>query len=100
MIIINNRSYSGSVVSQDDRELKVLINAVDSIDDICLALNGVKTVTDRQQNDQETVYTVNTALTVSTVAPNTYIITFLTKPTAMQEMSNAIDALLVMMLEG
>lgn len=100
MIIINNRSYSGSVVSQDDRELKVLINAVDSIDDICLALNGVKTVIDRQQNDQETVYTVNTALTVSTVAPNTYIITFLTKPTAMQEMSNAIDALLVMMLEG
>lgn len=100
MIEFNGHSYSGSIVSHDDNELKVLINTVYSMDDICLSLNGVTSVNNTQQNGETETYTVTTATTVSRVAQNTYMITFLTKPTVMQEMSSAIDALLVMMLEG
>lgn len=100
MIEFNGHSYSGSVVSVDENELRVLINAVDSMNDICLSLNGATSVKSEQLNGEEVTYTVTMATTVSAVAPNTYLITFLRKPTVMQEMSNAIDALLVMVLEG
>ena len=100
MIEFNGHSYSGSVVSHDENELKVLINTVESMEDICVALNGVKSVNSEQQNGETMTYTVTTASTVSRVAQNTFVVTFLTKPTVLQEMSNTIDALLVMALEG
>lgn len=99
MIQFNNKSYSGAVVKNDDSELIVTINTVDTLQDLCLALNGVKNVTETI-GEASTVYNVNTATQIGSPMKDVYTINFSKKLTVMQEMSQAIDDLLVMVLEG
>lgn len=99
MIEFNGRSFSGSLIKNDESELIVVIHADVTLPDLCLALNGVKTVTETTEGGSA-AYDVNIATNVSTTVKGIFTITFSKKLTVYQEMSQAIDALLVMALEG
>ena len=99
MIEFNGRSYSGSLIKNDDSELIVAIHTNDTLPDLCLALNGVKTVTETTEGGSA-VYDVHTATNVATAVRGIFTITFSKKLSVYEEMSQAIDTLLVMALEG
>ena len=99
MIEFNGYKYSGSVNRSDDAELVVSINTVDTLQDICIALNDVKSVKETLMDGTVNTYTVNNAVQVTATARNCYTILFSKKLSVIEEMSNAIDALLVMALE-
>ena len=99
MIEFNNKQYSGSIVKNDSDELIVSICTNDTLPDICLALNGVKTVTETTEGGS-TAYTVSTATNVGASLKGVFTITFTKKQTIIEEMSNAIDELLVIVLGG
>ena len=99
MIEFNGKQYSGSIIKNDSEELVVSICSNELIPDICLALNGVKAVTETNDGGS-TVYNVNTATNVSNTLKGIFTITFSKRLTVIQEMSQAIDDLLVMVLEG
>ena len=99
MIEFNGKQYSGTILKNDSEELVVSICTNDLIPDICLALNGVKAVTEITEAGS-TVYNVNTATNISNTLKGIYAITFSKKLTIIQEMSNAIDELLLIALGG
>lgn len=99
MIEINGKSFSGAIVKNDDAELIVNICAVETLQDLCLILTGVKSVTETQPNIDPIVYSVTNAVQISTIAKNVYAITFTKKASEIEELSNVVDKLLVMMLE-
>ncbi len=105
MIKWNDKTYSGNIVNEGNDKLTVVIYTVESLQDICLSLNDVTEVIEETQGER--VVNVTMALSVKTIEQNTYYITFSTKPSQQQEMmdliqeqSDAIDALLIMLLEG
>lgn len=105
MVRWNDKTYSGNVVTERNDELTVVIYTVESLQDICLTLNDVTEVT--EITETERTIRVTTAICVRRIEPNTYHVKFSTKPTyrqevldLIQEQSDAIDALLVMLLEG
>lgn len=100
MIIFGNKEYSGSIASVTDDRIVAVINTVDSLQDVCSTLDGVKEVTEVLQDGTRKTYAVTTAVSVYANTKTVYTIELLTKPTYLQELSNAVDALLVMALEG
>lgn len=98
MIDFNGHSYSGSVVKNDETELIVTVISNDAMPDMCLALNGVKSVTETTEGGSNVIY-VNTATSVTAATKGIYNITFSKKLNVIDEMSMAIDDLLVMVLE-
>lgn len=99
MIEFNGKQYSGAVVRDDDTELIVTVSTADTLQDLCLALNGVKSVTEIN-NGGTFVYNVNTATNVGVAMQGVYTIKFLKKQTMIEEMNEAIDKLLLMVLGG
>lgn len=100
MIEFNGKSYSGSVLQNDESRMIVNILTVDSLQDVCLALTGIKTITETKNDGSVVSYNVNNAVQVSSPFKDYYAITFSKQPTVIEELSNAVDSLLVMMLEG
>jgi hypothetical protein len=100
MIEFNGKEYSGAIIKNDDSELIVSIMTVESMQDICIALTGVKTVTETQLDGTSVSYSVNNAVQVNASAKYCYTITFSKALTVIEELSEAIDRLLVMALEG
>ncbi len=100
MIIFGNKEYSGSIASVTDDRIIAVINTVDSLQDVCTTLDGAKEVTEVLQDGTRKTYAVTTAVSVYANTKTVYTIELLTKPTYFQELSNAVDALLVMALEG
>ena len=100
MIIIGNKEYSGSIASVTEDRLVAVINTVDSLQDVCTTLDGAKEVTEVLQDGTRKRYAITTAVSVYANTKTVYTIELLTKPTYLQELSNAVDALLVMALEG
>lgn len=100
MIIIGNKEYSGSIASVKDDRIVAVINTVDSLQDVCTTLDGAKEVTEVLQDGTRKTYAITTAVSVYANTKTVYTIELLTKPTYLQELSNAVDALLVMALEG
>lgn len=98
MIDFNGHSYSGSVVKDDESELIVTVITNDTMPDMCLALNGVKSVVETTEGGSHAIY-VNTATSITAAAKGIYNITFSKKLNIIDEMSMAIDDLLVMVLE-
>ena len=98
MIEINGRSFSGSVVKNDESELIVSVITTDTMPDLCLSLNGVKTITETTAGGSNAI-AVNTATHVNAAGNGIYTITFSKRLSIIEEMSNAIDELLVMLLE-
>ena len=100
MIIFGNKEYSGSIASVKDDRIVAVINTVDSLQDVCTTLDGAKEVTEVLQDGTRKTYAITTAVSVYANTKTVYTIELLTKPTYLQELSNAVDALLVMALEG
>lgn len=101
MIKINDVTYSGSIVpSHDDNKINVMLNTVSTIQDLSIALDNADKIIEIDFSGAETEYTVNNIMSISRVADNVFLATYSTKMTVIQEMSNAIDSLLVMVLEG
>ena len=98
MIEFNGKQYSGAVVREDDTELIVSVSTADTLQDLCLALNGVKSVTETNGGGTF-VYNVSTATNVGVAMQGVYTIKFSKKQTVIEEMSEAIDKLLLMVLE-
>ena len=99
MIGFNGKQYSGAVVRDDDTELIVTVSTADTLQDLCLSLNDVKTVTETN-NGGTFVYNVNMATNVGVAMPGVYTIKFSKKLTIIEEMNKAIDDLLVLVLES
>lgn len=98
MIEVNGKQYSGAVLKNDDSELVISIYSSDSLQDMCIAFDNVKEVTEIS-NGVSNVIHVNTAVQISSGIKDVYAITFSKKQTIIQEMSEAIDKLLLMVLE-
>lgn len=98
MIEVNGKQYSGAVIKNDESELVVSVCSNDSLQDMCLAFNDVKDVAEIIDGSSN-VYHVNTAIQISSGIKGIYTITFSKKLTIIQEMSEAIDKLLLMVLE-
>ena len=98
MIDFNGHSYSGSVIKNDKAELIVTVISNDTLPDMCLALNDVKSVTETTEGGSNVIY-VNTATSITAAANGIYNITFSKKLSVIDEMSEAIDRLLLMALE-
>lgn len=99
MIEFNGKQYSGSVVREDETELIVTVSTADTLQDLCLALNGVKSVTEIN-NSGNFVHNVSTATNVGVAMQGVYTIKFSKKQTVIEEMNEAIDKLLLMVLGG
>lgn len=106
MVRIKNVEFSGQV-SEGDDEISVVICSVDQLRDLVGFMTDVKEVVYRRVSGIETVYNVSCPLSASVASKNVYVFRFSTKPTATQqleaknqELSDAIDDILVMMLEG
>lgn len=98
MIEINGRTFSGSIVKNDESELIVSIISSDTMPDLCLAMSGVKTVTETNAGGSNAI-AVNMATHINSAGTGIYTVTFTKRMTVIEEMSNAIDQLLVMLLE-
>jgi len=100
MIEINNERFSGSIIRDDDTEVIVSINTISTLQDLCLILNDVKAFTETLIDGTQNVYNVNNAVSVTATGKNCYTVTFSKRMSVLEEMSQAIDNLLVMVLEG
>lgn len=98
MIEFNGKQYSGSIVKNDSGELIISICSEETLPDLCLSLNGVKAVTETTEGGSA-VYNVNTATNVGTSVKGIYTITFTKRMNVIEELSNAIDELLLLVLE-
>ena len=99
MIEFNGKQYSGSVVREDDTELIITISTQDSLQDVCLALNNVREVIE-VNSDVTSVHNVNNATNVGVAMPGVYAIKFSQRLSIIEEMNEAINDLLVMVLEN
>lgn len=99
MIEFNGKQYSGAVVREDDIELIVSVSTSDTLQDLCLALNDVKTVSETN-NGGTFLHNVTMATNVGVAMQGVYTIKFSKKQTVIEEMSEAIDKLLLMVLGG
>lgn len=99
MIEINGKSFSGSVIKNDEAELIVSVISEFTMPDLCIAMTGVKTVTETTQGGSNAI-SVNSATHINSAGNGIYTITFSKRLSVIDEMSNAIDSLLVMVLEG
>ena len=98
MIEINGHSFSGSVVKNDESELIVSIITTNTMPDMCLVLNDVKAVTEITEGGTS-VIEVSRATHIGATVKGVYTITFSKRLTVLEEMSEAIDRLLLMALE-
>lgn len=98
MIEINGNTYSGSVIKNDEAELIISVISTNTMPDMCIALNGVKTVSVITEAGTS-VIGVTRAVYIGESVKGVYTITFSKRLTVMEEMSEAIDRLLLMALE-
>lgn len=99
MIEFNGKQYSGAVVREDDTELIITVSTQDSLQDICLSLNNVKAITE-VNSGVTSVHNVNGATNVGVAMPGVYTIKFSKRLSIIEEMNEAINELLVMILEN
>lgn len=99
MITFGKKEYSGQIASVSDNKIVAVINTVDTLQDVCAALDGIKEITETTQDGTKKTYAITSANAVFANTRTIYTIELLTKPTYLQELSNAVDALLVMVLE-
>ncbi len=102
MITINDKTYSGNIVTHDAETLSVMIYTNDSFQDVL-----ANTLNVNQVADENAVHMVTGAMRANVIEQGIYYIVFSCKPTLIQEMQNriqqqdsAIDEILVMLLEG
>lgn len=107
MLRINGALYEGNIVDHNEDRLIIVVHYPGSFTEFADAIIGTKQIVDADAVGGEKVYAVTSPLQASTVSTNLYSAEFNRKPSIndelankIQEQSDAIDALLVMMLEG
>ncbi len=107
MVIYDGKEYSGNIICNEDaRRVTVILYTTDSVDDIAQAACHVSSVTETDENGHSKSYTVAAPVSTSVVSTHVYAVEFTTELTDMQklarvvqEQSDTIDSLLVMVLE-
>lgn len=106
-IKFKDKEYNGYVADNGNDILIVVIHTTESLNEIVSGLSDVTSVSTTSQDGTESVYAVTAALAAKQISLNVYSIEFSTKLTVEQEFeaslqsqSDAIDELLVMLLEG
>lgn len=100
MIEFNGKSYSGAIIREDDDELVAVINAIETLQDLCVILTDVKTVTETLIDGTQNTHAVNNARQITATGKNCYTVTFSKRLSILEEMNQAIDSLLVLALGG
>lgn len=100
MIEFNGHSYSGNIIREDGDEIVASIYSVETLQDICIALTDVKSITESVLNGATSTHKVTAASHVARTANNCYTVTFSKKRDEIEALNEAIDSLLVMVLEG
>jgi len=107
MVRINGKVYSGEVMNNKEDSIVVVIYTAESLRDIAATLTEVSEITEFFGEEDGKIYNVTTPLSAKTISSNVYALEFSTKPTyemevktELQKQSDAIDDLLVMILEG
>lgn len=107
MIIIKDQQYSGTVSVTGDNELTVVLSTYYQFEDVLAFTKDATEIKEIDFGGREKVYNVTRPISASRVALNTYAIRYSTQKSEVeileeknQELSNAIDDILVMMLEG
>ena len=107
MLKINGSLYKGNIMEQDNEKLIAVVQSNDTFIEFMDAMVGVKQVLEVFDDGREVSYTVSFPVRAQTVYPNVYSIEFSRKPSVtdeltrkIEEQNEAIDALLIMMLEG
>ena len=106
-IKFKDKEYNGYVADNGNDILIAVIHTTESLNEIVSGLSDVTSVSTTSQDGTESVYAVTAALAAKQISLNVYSIEFSTKLTVEQEFeaslqsqSDAIDELLVMLLEG
>ena len=107
MVSWNNNTFNGQVMSHDENVLTACIYTLMTFSELIPTMNGVKEVVEFTNEEDRTVYSVSGPKSAKIVSANTYYVEFSTKlplvkqlENAIQVQSDAIDDLLVMVLEG
>ena len=106
MVSWNGREYSGKIIREDAEVLSLYVYTADSFYDVVSSLADVKEITEYTSEKDKKTYRVTCHKSSKIMSANTYYIEFSTKPTfqenldkKFQEQSDAIDALLIALLE-
>lgn len=106
-IKLKDKEYSGYIAANGGDTLTVILHTTDDFGDVANYMIDVTKVISVEQNGCENVFTVTAPLAAKQISLNVYSIEFSTKLTVEQEFeaslqsqSDAIDELLVMLLEG
>lgn len=104
---IGDIEYSGYIVKNEEEVLTVVIHTIDDFDTVAQNAANVKQVEEIDSDENKTAYAVTAPLSAKVVSNYVYSIDFSTKLTVQQEtdekiqaQSDAIDELLIMVLEG
>ena len=107
MLRINGTLYDGNVVDHNEDRIIIVVHYPGSFTEFADAIIDTKQIVDVDAVGGEKTYVVSSPLQATNVSKNVYSAEFNCKPTIndelanrIQEQSDAIDALLVMLLEG
>ena len=105
-IKLKDKEYRGYVATSGDDTLTIILHTTDDFNEVANYMTDVAQVVSVEQDGTESAYIVTAPLAAKQVSQNIYSIEFSTKPTPFQEFetslqsqSDAIDELLVMLLE-
>lgn len=106
MVKIKNQEYSGQVISTLDDVLIVTVHTADDFNEVAQSIANVTEITETDAEGNVRVYNVTAPISAGIISPCVYSLKFSTKPTPMKvmqdklsEQSEAIDALLIALLE-
>lgn len=120
MIRISDKEYDGYIAENQDDSLTVILHTWEGFDDVCTAMTDVKSI-ESVTDGKSTVYNVTAPVSARVVGLNLYSIVFTTKlapaealerkvaeqdeiiatqANTIQELSDAIDQLMIDSLEG
>ena len=100
MIRINNIEYSGNLVpTREENKLDVMLYVVTTITDLSIAMNDVSEVIDIDASGAETVYKVQSAVSIKKFNDSVYMVEFSTKKSVLKDINDTIDEILLMLLE-
>ena len=107
MIQWKDKVFSGQILRDDDEVLTAVVYTVESFQDVSTSMTGVTEIYEFTSESDRAEHKVTGPRSAKIVAANTYFVEFSTKQpltkqleNKIQEQSDAIDDLLVMMLEG
>lgn len=106
-IKLKDKEYNGYIAASGNDILTIILHTTDDFGEVANYMADIAEITSVEQDGTESVYIVTAPLSAKQVSQNVYSIEFSTKPTPFQEyeaslqsQSDAIDELLVMLLEG